>query len=172
MQSLTPSEYFPGIKFNYSFYTTGDTKVTLEYCNNNYLRCTGYAYSRSITTTFNGILYCLGGIEYVIGVVSSPVSSLPKAKYDHETTLKCLIKNTVAVMETLKDDYESVVYMGSLCDYWKSLITQDRALINEHNVFMKHFRKVRHLYGLPVYGKNGLADLTIDDSENEEAGAA
>ena len=63
MQSPAPSEYFPGIKFNYSFYTTGDTKVTLEYCNNNYLRCTGYAYSRSIATTFNGILYCLGGIE-------------------------------------------------------------------------------------------------------------
>ncbi len=63
MQSLAPSEYFPGIKFNYNFYTTGDTKVTLEYCNNNYLRCTGYAYSRSIATTFNGILYCLGGIE-------------------------------------------------------------------------------------------------------------
>ncbi len=63
MQSLAPSEYFPGIKFNYSFYTTGDTKVTLEYCNSNYSRCTGYAYSRSIATTFNGIIYTLGGIE-------------------------------------------------------------------------------------------------------------
>ena len=63
MQSPVPSEYFEGIKFNYSFYTTGDTKVTLEYVNNNFLRCTGYAYSRSISTTFNGILYCLGGLE-------------------------------------------------------------------------------------------------------------
>jgi len=63
MQSLAPSEYFPGIKFNYIFYTTGDTKVTLEYVNNNFLKCTGYAYSRAISTSFNGILYCLGGIE-------------------------------------------------------------------------------------------------------------
>ncbi len=63
MQSLAPSEYFPGIKFNYRFYTTGDTKVTLEYVNNNFLKCTGYAYSRAISTSFNGILYCLGGLE-------------------------------------------------------------------------------------------------------------
>jgi hypothetical protein len=63
MQSPVPSEYFEGIKFNYSFYTTGETKVTLEYANNNFLRCTGYSYSRSISTTFNGILYCLGGID-------------------------------------------------------------------------------------------------------------
>ena len=63
MQSLAPSEYFEGIKFNYSFYTTGETKVTLEYVNNNFLRCSGYSYSRSISTTFNGILYCLGGID-------------------------------------------------------------------------------------------------------------
>ena len=63
MQSLAPSEYFPGIKFNYSFYTTGDTKVTLEYVNNNFLKCTGYAYSRAISTSFNGIIYALAGIE-------------------------------------------------------------------------------------------------------------
>jgi hypothetical protein len=63
MQALAPSEYFPGIKFNYSFYTTGDTKVTLEYVNNNFLICTGYGYSRAISTSFNGIIYALGGIE-------------------------------------------------------------------------------------------------------------
>ena len=63
MQSLAPSEYFPGIKFNYSFYTTGETKVTLEYVNNNFLKCVGYAYSRAISTSFNGIIYALGGIE-------------------------------------------------------------------------------------------------------------
>ena len=63
MQSPAPSEYFPNIKFNYSFYTTGDTKVTLEYVNNNFLKCTGYAYSRAISTSFNGIIYALGGIE-------------------------------------------------------------------------------------------------------------
>jgi hypothetical protein len=63
MQSLAPSEYFPGIKFNYSFYTTGDTKVTIEYVNNNFLKCTGYAYSRAISTSFNGIIYAFGGID-------------------------------------------------------------------------------------------------------------
>ncbi len=63
MKSLVPSEYFPGIKFNYSFYTTGETKVTLEYVNNNFLKCTGYAYSRAFSTSFNGIIYTLGGIE-------------------------------------------------------------------------------------------------------------
>ena len=63
MQSLAPLEFFEGIKFNYSFYTTGDTKVTLEYVNNNFLKCTGYAYSRAISTSFNGIIYALGGIE-------------------------------------------------------------------------------------------------------------
>ena len=63
MQSLAPLEFFEGIKFNYSFYTTGETKVTLEYVNNNFLKCTGYAYSRAISTSFNGIIYALGGIE-------------------------------------------------------------------------------------------------------------
>ena len=63
MQSPAPSEYFENIKFNYSFYTTGDTKVTLEYVNNNFLKCVGYAYSRAISTSFNGIIYCLGGIN-------------------------------------------------------------------------------------------------------------
>ena len=63
MQSQAPSEYFEGIKFNYSFYTTGETKVTIEYVNNNFLKCTGYAYSRAISTSFNGIIYALGGIE-------------------------------------------------------------------------------------------------------------
>jgi hypothetical protein len=63
MQSPVPSEYFENIKFNYSFYTAGDTNVTLEYVNNNFLKCTGYAYSRAISTSFNGIIYALGGIE-------------------------------------------------------------------------------------------------------------
>jgi hypothetical protein len=63
MQSLTPLEFFEGIKFNYSFYTTGDTKVTLEYVYNNFLKCTDYAYSRAISTSFNCIIYTLGGIE-------------------------------------------------------------------------------------------------------------
>jgi hypothetical protein len=37
--------------------------VTLEYVNNNFLKCTDYAYSRAISTSFNGIIYDLGGIE-------------------------------------------------------------------------------------------------------------
>ena len=117
-----------------------------------------------------------GRLLAALGVVATPVSG-GKAKYDHETTKKNLVKNTApvrALMETLKDDYEAVYYMGSLCDYWKSLMTLDRAQNNEHVAFIKYFRKERHLYGLPAYVKTGLglADLTIDDSENEEAGAA
>jgi hypothetical protein len=75
MQSQAPSEYFPGIKFNYSFYTTGDTKVTLEYVNNNFLKCVGYAYSRAISTTFNGIIYALGGIETTTIKASGDISA-------------------------------------------------------------------------------------------------
>ena len=75
MQSLAPSEYFPGIKFNYSFYTTGDTKVTIEYVNNNFLKCTGYAYSRAISTSFNGIIYALGGIETTTITASGLITS-------------------------------------------------------------------------------------------------
>ena len=75
MQSLAPSEFFEGIKFNYSFYTTGETKVTLEYVNNNFLKCTGYAYSRAISTSFNGIIYALGGIETTDITVSGTVTA-------------------------------------------------------------------------------------------------
>jgi hypothetical protein len=53
--SAPPSIYFPGINWNLSFYTEGDSSVTLNYANANFLRSTGYAFSRSITTTFNGI---------------------------------------------------------------------------------------------------------------------
>ena len=75
MQSLAPSEYFPGIKFNYSFYTTGETKVTLEYVNNNFLKCTVYVYSRAISTSFNGIIYALGGIETTTITASGLITS-------------------------------------------------------------------------------------------------
>jgi hydrogenase maturation factor HypF (carbamoyltransferase family) len=111
----------------------------------------------------------------MLAAMSVAASPNTKAKYDHETTLKCLIKNTepaVAVMQTLKDDYESMVYMCSLCDYWKSLISQDRTMINAHNAFMKHFRKVRHLYGLPEKNvADALGDLTINEDEDAGAGA-
>jgi hypothetical protein len=60
--SAPPSIYFPGINFNLSFYTEGDNSVTLNYVNANFLRCTGYVFSRAITTSFNGIIYALNGI--------------------------------------------------------------------------------------------------------------
>ena len=58
-----PSEYFPGINFNLSFYTEGDSSVSLNYVNSNFLKCTGYAYSRAISTTFNNIVYFNGGFQ-------------------------------------------------------------------------------------------------------------
>jgi hypothetical protein len=58
-----PTEYFESIHFNLSFYTEGDNSVTLNYVNNIFLKCVGYAYSRAISTSFNGIVYALGGIN-------------------------------------------------------------------------------------------------------------
>ena len=79
-----------------------------------------------------------------------------RAKYDHETTMNNLIddtKETVEHMEKLKDDYESVFYMGLLCEYWKTLhkLTDpaNRAKKNAHDAFIKHFKKYQHEYGLP-----------------------
>jgi hypothetical protein len=104
-------------------------------------------------------------------VAASPAGT--KCKYDQETTTKRLIANTtpaLVLVETLKDDYESVNYMGSLCVYWKTRIPLDRVQTNEHVAFMKHFNKERYLYGLPVFVKNPLAfDISID--EDEGAGA-
>jgi hypothetical protein len=104
-------------------------------------------------------------------VAASPAGT--KCKYDHETATKRLIANTAPariLMETLKDDYESVNYMGSLCVYWKSRMPLDRAQTNEHVAFMKHFNKERHLYGLPEKAvSEALGDLSIN--EDEGAGA-
>jgi hypothetical protein len=60
--SAPPSIYFPSIHWNLSFYTEVDSNVTLKYVNANFLRCTGYTFSRAITTSFNGIIYALNGI--------------------------------------------------------------------------------------------------------------
>ena len=49
-----PTEFFPGIVFNASFYNLGQSAVTLEYLNSNFLRSTGYAISRAQYTLFNG----------------------------------------------------------------------------------------------------------------------
>ena len=79
-----------------------------------------------------------------------------KTKYDHETTMNNLIDDTeevVALMEKLKDDYEAVVYMWSLCNYWKSEhkidAPENHAKKKAHNAFLKHFKKYQHLHGLP-----------------------
>ena len=80
-------------------------------------------------------------------------------------------------MEKLKDDYECVHYMGALCDYWKSLMPLDRAQTNEHTAFLRHFKKDRHLYGLPEVipaspgSKNVSRGVTPFVNEDEEAGA-
>jgi hypothetical protein len=110
------------------------------------------------------------------------VSPMGRVRYDHETTKKNLIKNTEpvrALMETLKDDYEAVYYMGSLCDYWKSRMTLDRTQNNEHVAFIKYFRKERHLYGLPAFvaatpspkgskTSSRAASVALDESISEE----
>ena len=61
--SSPPNEpYFEGLIFNVTFFTAGEEFVTLDYVNSNFLRATGYAYSRAIATTFNGVIFALGGI--------------------------------------------------------------------------------------------------------------
>ena len=99
------------------------------------------------------------------------VSPNTKCKYDHDATMTRLIANTApvrAVMETLKNDYESVHYMSTLCVFWKGLMPLDRAQTNEHVAFMKHFNKERHHYGLP---ERGVAEALGDLSFSEDAGA-
>ena len=119
------------------------------------------------------------GLLAALGVVS-PGSAPRRSDYDHETKQKNLVKNTApvrALMETLKDDYECVHYMGALCDYWKSLMPLDRAQTNEHTAFLRHFKKDRHLYGLPEVipaspgSKNVSRGVTPFVNEDEEAGA-
>ena len=103
------------------------------------------------------------------------VSPNTKCKYDHEATMKRLIASTEpvrAVMETLKNDYESVNYMGALCIHWKGLMPLDRAQTNEHVAFMKHFNKERHHYGLPERGvAEALGDLSFGEEAGVDAGA-
>jgi hypothetical protein len=129
----------------------------------------------------------LAAAQLALAAKSAP---LPRVKYDHETTKKNLVKNTAPVcvlMETHKEDYESVYYMWSLCDYWKSLMPLDHAQNNEHVAFIKYFRKERHLYGLPAFvpatpspqgskTSSRAASVALNESINEEedegAGAA
>jgi len=115
-----------------------------------------------------------GRMLAAIGVVATPVSA-SKAKYDHEATMTRLIANTApvrTVMETLKNDYESVHYMSTLCVYWKGLMPLNHAQTNEHVAFMKHFNKERHHYGLPERGvAEALGDLSFEVDEEAGAGA-
>jgi hypothetical protein len=73
--SAPPSISFPGINWNLSFYTEGDNSVTLYYVNANFLHCTGYAFSRSITTSFNGIIYALNGIDTTTLTASGTITA-------------------------------------------------------------------------------------------------
>ena len=63
MSTSPPTEWFPGINFNISFYIAKDQFVTKQYVDDNFLKCVGYAYSRAIATTFSNIIYANGGIE-------------------------------------------------------------------------------------------------------------
>jgi hypothetical protein len=90
----------------------------------------------------------------VVAAASAPVGA--RTKYDHETTMKNLINDTeeaVALMEKLKNDYEAVYYMWSLCNYWKSEhkidSPENHAKKNAHTAFMKYFKKHQHQYVLP-----------------------
>ena len=90
----------------------------------------------------------------VVAAASAPAGA--RTKYDHEATMNNLIDDTeevVALMEKLKDDYEAVVYMWSLCNYWKSEhkidAPENHAKKKAHNAFLKHFKKHQHLHGLP-----------------------
>jgi hypothetical protein len=66
MSTPPPTEsFFPGLKFNNSFFTSGNEAATIDYCNQNFLRSSGYAVSRAIWTTFNNIVYFNGGFEVV-----------------------------------------------------------------------------------------------------------
>ena len=98
-----------------------------------------------------------GRMLAAMGVVAAASASAgARTKYDHETTMNNLIDDTeevVALMDKLKDDYEAVVYMWSLCNYWKSEhkidATENHAKKKTHNAFLKHFKKYQHLHGLP-----------------------
>ena len=89
------------------------------------------------------------------GVVAA-ASVTSKAKYDHETTKKNLVKNTApvrALMETHKDDYDAVYYMCSLSTHYMSLHNinepENKIKKNAHAAFAKYFKKYQHEHGLP-----------------------
>ena len=113
-----------------------------------------------------------------------PKAPTTKTKYVHETTMDKLIDDTeeaVALMQKLKDEYESVFYMWSLCNYWKSEhkidAPENHAKKNAHNAFIKHFKKHQHEHGLPPTTPSTAGSKTssraasvapVDESEEGE----
>ena len=74
VSAAPPTEYIEGINWNLSFYTTGDSSVSLNYVNSSFLRCTGYAYSRALATTFNNIVYFNGSFQTTDITVSGTIT--------------------------------------------------------------------------------------------------
>ena len=103
-----------------------------------------------------GLLAALG-VKFAS--VSSAGTTVPRVgRYDHEASLKRLmgdIATVRAVMETHKDNYWDVYYMGSLSAHLLSMhninAPANKTKKNEHTAFLKYFRKVQHNYGLGVY---------------------
>ena len=113
-----------------------------------------------------------------------PKAPTTKTKYAHETTMDKLIDDTeeaVALMQKLKDDYEAVFYMWSLCNYWKSEhkidAQENHAKKKSHNAFIKHFKKYQHEHGLPPTtpstagsktSSRAASEAPVDESEEGE----
>ena len=103
-----------------------------------------------------GLLAALG-VKFAS--VSSAGTTVPRVgRYDHEASLKRLMFDIApvrAVMETHKDNYWDVYYMGSLSAHLMSMHNindpANKTKKNEHTAFLKYFRKVQHNYGLGMY---------------------
>ena len=122
--------------------------------------------------------------------------SISRVKYDHETTMKNLVKNTApvyALMETHKADYDAAYYMWTLSAHYMSQHNmnepENKIKKNAHVAFAKYFKKYQHEYGLPLATPSSAGSKTSsrtvsraasvidegeddeDEDEDEEAGA-
>ena len=100
MSSATPpTEYFPGINFNPSFYNLGQSAVTLDYLNSNFLRSTGYAISRAQFTLFNGSVDINENLDVSGNINASAylVNNVPVSFSQWTTTGNDIYYNTVNV---------------------------------------------------------------------------
>ena len=92
MSTPPPTEsFFPGLKFNNSFFTSGNEAATIDYCNQNFLRSSGYAVSRAIWTTFNNIVYFNGGFEvknFTMTNTTTAATDLINMNYDANNGLR------------------------------------------------------------------------------------